>query len=74
MSRNQKHREAQHDSFERLLTFDEGRRVLGIGARLCWSLVNRGDLPHLRVGRLIKFRRSSLDAWVAEQERKAGGR
>lgn len=54
-----------------LLTFAEGRALLRIGRRLAWSLVNRGELPHLRVGRLIRFRRSTLLEWVEARERKA---
>lgn len=42
--------------------------------RLGRSPVARGELPHLRVSKLIKFRRSSLEAWIAAQERKAGAK
>lgn len=60
------------DDADRLLTFRQGCDMLGIGVRLGWSMVNRGELPHLRVGRLIRFRRASLLDWIARQERKAG--
>lgn len=63
---------AEHIDPDQLLTFEEGRQILCIGKRFLWSLVNRGDIPHLRVGRLIRFRRSSLVAWMAKAERKAG--
>lgn len=54
-----------------LLTFAEGCAILRIGRRLAWSLVNRGELPHLRVGRLIRFRRAALIEWAEYRERKA---
>lgn len=56
---------------DRLLNFREGCAFLKIGSRLGWSLCNRGDLPHLRIGRLIRFRRSALIAWAESRERKA---
>lgn len=54
-----------------LLTFKEGCGVLRICPRLAWTLVNSGELPHLRIGRLIRFRRAALVAWIADRERKA---
>jgi excisionase family DNA binding protein len=57
---------------EALLSFQQGCDLLGIGRRLCWALVNCGELPHLRVGRLIRFRRSSLIDWITARERRAG--
>lgn len=52
-----------------LLTFKEGCGLLRISARLAWSLCNRGELPHLRIGRLIRFRRAALVAWMETRER-----
>jgi excisionase family DNA binding protein len=55
---------------DRLLTFAEGIAFLGIGRRLGWSLCNTGELPHLRIGRLIRFRRAALIAWAEAHEQK----
>lgn len=55
---------------DRLLTFKEALVVLHIGRQLLWQLCNAGKVPHLRLGRLIRFRRSSLLAWLADAERK----
>ncbi len=57
-----------------LMSFRQGCEFLGIGHRLGWTLVNQGTLPHLRLGRLIRFRRSALVAWTEEQERKEARR
>lgn len=55
---------------DQLLSFAEGIAVLRIGRRLGWELVNRGELPHLRIGKLIRFRRASLLAWAESQEKR----
>lgn len=58
------------DDPERLLTFAEMCGMLQIGERLAWSLCNRGELPGVRVGRLWRFRRSTLIAWIEAREAK----
>jgi excisionase family DNA binding protein len=32
-----------------------------------WATLGRYDLPFVRVGRLVKYRRSHLDAWLASR-------
>ena len=56
---------------DRLLTFKEGFAFLSIGERLCCSLVNRGEIPQLRVGSLIRFQRSALVSWIQGQQKQA---
>lgn len=58
------------DDPDRLLSFRQGCELLLIGERKGWSLCNCGELPHLRIGRLIRFRRSALIAWAEARERK----
>ncbi|MCW5769163.1 MAG: helix-turn-helix domain-containing protein [Phycisphaeraceae bacterium] len=57
---------------DRLLSFKEACEFLGIGERLAWSLCNRRELPGIRIGRLWRFRRSALVAWVAAREKRGG--
>jgi len=57
---------------DRLLSFKEACGLLNVGERMLWSMCNRRELPGLRVGRLWRFRRESLLAWVAERETKGG--
>lgn len=59
---------------DRLLSFEEGRQFLGLGERKTWELVASGDLPHLRIGRLIRFRRAALVAWCEDREQEASKR
>lgn len=55
-----------------LVNFAEGGRLLGIGRRKLWELVNSGAIPHVRIGRRIMFSPASLAAWIAGREE--GGR
>lgn len=45
----------------------EAARALGIGERLLWSMTNRGDVPHVRIGRTILYPIKQLEEWLAEQ-------
>lgn len=48
---------------------DEAGRLLGIGRRKLWELTNRGAIPHVRVGRAVRYSPESLRRWVAAQEK-----
>jgi len=47
----------------------DAARALGIGERLLWSLTNRGEIPHLRLGKAILYPVAELERWLAEQTR-----
>lgn len=51
----------------------EAAKALGIGERLLWSMTNRGELPHVRMGRRVLYPVDELRAWLCEQA-KGGGR
>jgi|AP3Bu8745761321_1050154.scaffolds.fasta_scaffold154293_1 excisionase family DNA binding protein len=59
--------ETRHE--EELLTVPEAARLLGISDRTLLRWLVEKDIPHAKLGRLVRFRRSALLAWVAEQER-----
>ena len=46
-------------------------RLLGIGERKLWSLTNRGDIPHFRIGRSVRYSVPALLAWI--DDRTKGG-
>jgi excisionase family DNA binding protein len=50
-----------------LLTVEEAALVLRIGRNMCYELVRQGQIPHVRLGRLIRVPRSGLESWVARQ-------
>ncbi len=47
-----------------VLTVEEAARQLGIGRSLAWRLVNRGDLPSVKLGRLVRVPKGELEAWI----------
>ena len=47
------------------------REFLHLSARTVWTLTNSGQLPCVRIGKCVRFRRSAVLAWIERQERKA---
>lgn len=52
-----------------LLTVEEVQAVLGIGRWKAYRMIERGELPTLRVGRLVRVPRSALMDWIAMNTR-----
>ena len=48
------------------LTIKEGSLYLGIKTSTLYSMVERKQIPHYRIGRLIKFTKPDLDAFMQE--------
>jgi len=45
----------------------EAAQLLGISARLLWSMTNQNLIPHFRIGRRVAYSPDALRAWIAEQ-------
>jgi excisionase family DNA binding protein len=54
-----------------LLTVPEAARLLRISRNLAYELVAKGELPAVRLGRVIRVPRRSLEDWIT---RNAGPR
>ena len=54
-----------------LMTAREVADMLGVGADWIYSETRAGRIPHVKLGRSRRYRRESIDAWLAELE--AGG-
>lgn len=50
---------------ERLQEADYAANRLGISKALVWRLCRQGLLPHVRLGRAVKFCPLALEAWIA---------
>jgi excisionase family DNA binding protein len=48
-----------------VLTVREAARFLRIGRNALYDCCARNEIPHRRIGKLIRFRRGSLVAWFA---------
>jgi excisionase family DNA binding protein len=62
----------ESDTCQRLLTAEEAARWLNISPRTLWGLTASGELPHLRIGRLVRYDVADLKAWI--QARKGDAR
>ena len=49
---------------EEVLTAKELARYLRCHVSTLYRLVNRGEIPHFRLGSDIRFRRSAIDKWL----------
>ena len=54
-----------------LLKPNEVMEVLGIGRSMVYEMLASGDLPSVRVGRLIRVPSKALEEWI--DERQSGG-
>jgi excisionase family DNA binding protein len=52
----------------------DAAKALGVGQRLLWSMTNRGEIPHERMGRAVVYPVDELRRWLSEQAQKNGGR
>jgi excisionase family DNA binding protein len=43
---------------------------LGISYWKLLDMAKKGEIPHIRAGKLVLFRQATLDRWLAEQEEK----
>lgn len=52
-----------------LLTRQEAAEYLGITSRTLavWACVKRYNLPYVKIGRLVKYRRSDLDIFIKKR-------
>lgn len=48
---------------------EQAAEALGLSTRTVRALVARGELPCIRVGRRVLFRRATLDQWLRDRER-----
>lgn len=55
----------------KLLTTREVADMLGVGISSVKDRVRERTLPHVRVGRCLRFRRESILAWIDAQERES---
>ena len=56
------------DENERLLLPQEVAERLQVGVKWVYAAAQRGDLPHVKVGRYVRFDRTEIEDWIAEQK------
>ena len=53
------------ETLPEFLTPQEFRQYVGIGRATLYELLRREEIPHIRLGRLIRIRKSVLDSFLA---------
>lgn len=56
---------------DRLMPVQEAAQYLGYAVNTLYDKVQADEIPHIRLGRSIRFRKSELDDWIEEQRRLA---
>ena len=51
---------------DRMMTVDEVAALLGFHRVTVYDKVSRGEIPHIRIGRTIRFDRERLNEWIAQ--------
>ncbi len=54
-----------------LLAPKQAAKALAISERKLWSMTKSGEIPHVKIGRCVRYLFDDLTAWV--DERKQGG-
>lgn len=54
---------------EKLLTVQEISDLLGVKPSTVRKWVHLGFIPHVKLGRAVRFERKGIEEWVSEQTR-----
>jgi excisionase family DNA binding protein len=53
-----------------LMTAEQvAERLGGVSVKWVWAQTRAGNIPHVRLGRLLRYRPEKIDSWLAEIER-----
>lgn len=58
---------------KKLVTVAEASVLMGISRSLLYSLVMRGEVPSIKIGRARRIPVAAIDAWIAKQLAEAEG-
>jgi len=59
---------------EKLLTIDELAKVLSVKKSTIYQWVHLGLIPHIKVGRLLRFKEGNIQKWLISREVKPSPR
>ena len=51
----------------RLLTVQEAAQYTGLSVHTIYTMASQKRIPYVKVGRLVKFDRETLDKWIKQQ-------
>ncbi len=61
--------DVERNAPDRLLKPAEAAAILGVTTRQVEDMARRRELPHVKVGRHVRFRRVRIDEWIEDNER-----
>jgi putative molybdopterin biosynthesis protein len=50
-------------------TVDELQRWLRLGRSKTYELIQRGEIPSYRIGRILRIRRQDVEVWIEQNKR-----
>ena len=56
------------EAVERLMTYQEAAKVLGITDRTLWELVRKGEIRNVRVGRSVRIDPADLRQFIEDSK------
>lgn len=59
---------------DKILTVPDVAKYLKISRAKTYALVQRGEIPSIKLGRNVRIRESDLLAWIESQVRKPAGK
>lgn len=59
---------------DKLLTADEVADLMRVTRAWVYAETRRDAIPHLRLGRYVRYRRGAIEAWMRTVERGPGAR
>ena len=51
-----------------LLSYRQAAALLGVRERTIWSVAQAGEIPIIRIGRCVRFRRAAVIDWIRQRE------
>jgi excisionase family DNA binding protein len=56
-----------------LLTADDVAQMLQVKRSWVYAAARQGQIPHVRLGRYIRFREEAIERWLAGREQQSRG-
>lgn len=53
----------------RLLKAKEAAEALAISERKLWTMTDEGEIPHIRLGRSVRYPVAELQRWIEENQK-----
>jgi excisionase family DNA binding protein len=54
---------------ESLMTSTEVAKLLGVSKWWVEERARHNEIPHIRLGRNVRYRRDSIERWISDEER-----